>query len=112
MDRVFDDPSYVFVVEGTAGLVTRLEVEYLAVAAAEGASCAENVTGRIPSGKDNIVGRGNVEGLGVELLGLKSEHRGKSRGDGMRGIHVPDDLGVIISPGKVARSTHKAHKGL
>ena len=109
---IFDNALNVFVLEGAVGFVTGLEVEDLSVAASPSASASEYLTAVEPTHKNNIVGIGNIKALAVHLLGLENEGLGNACGDGMIRHYRPNSFTCIISPLKIAGSTHKSAEDL
>lgn len=63
----------VLVVEGSAHLMTGLQIYYLTDAAYECATRTEDVSALIPTDEDQIIGLRNAEGLCVQLLDRKRE---------------------------------------
>ena len=112
MNSILQNALNVLVIEGTARLVTGLEVEDLTETTGECCTCAEDVTAFIPSAEDKIVGIGNVEGLSVELFLLELELIGNTCSDGVRGLEIPHNLLEFIAPGKVTGSTYDTLEGL
>ena len=68
VNRICDYPSYVRIIEGSAGLMTGLEVEHSARAALKASTASEHVSVLKPTDEEKIVGLRNKEGLGIKLL--------------------------------------------
>jgi len=109
---VSNDFLNIGVVEGTAGLVTGLEVEYLTNAARPCTACTEDVTVLKPCTEYKIIRLGNEEGLGIKLVCLKLECLGKTLCDRMCRIEIPDNLLNVVTPLKVTGTTEKLTEGL
>ena len=62
---IFDNFLNVWVIEGSAILVSWLEIEYFAGSAEEAAATPENKSVLIPSAEHKRVGLGNIEGLAI-----------------------------------------------
>ena len=100
---VFDYSLNVRVIVRKACFMTGLEIEYLAGSAQEAASASEDVSVFIPSSENKCIGLRNIEGLAVKLFLFDNEMIGNSRGNRVRGHHIPDYLLLLASPGKITR---------
>ena len=97
--------------EGSAILVTGMEVEYLSKSASEGCAASHNVTVLIPRREDKIIRLRDKEGLAIHFL-EDIEVGGDAFGDGMRGIHVPYYAALISAPREISRSAEGKLKRL
>ena len=89
-DRVFDYKLYVFVIKGGIGFVARLEVEDLSVSALVKAARTEDLATLVPADKDNLIGIGDAEGLGIGFYLGKLEISADALSDGVGGVDCPD----------------------
>jgi hypothetical protein len=96
-NSILYDRLNVFILEGLAGLVTGVEIEYLSKTSRKGCATAEYVSVLIPRAEDKIVGLRDKEGLGIKLLG-KREMRGNSLCDRVRGTKFPNYRRLISAP--------------
>ena len=112
INSVSDDPLNVRIEEGFARFVTGLEIEYLSRSAKEATAASENVSVLKPGGEYHRIGLRNEEWLCIYLLKLKIKVIGDSRGNGMRGHNVPNDLLLVSSPIEISVSSDYALEGL
>lgn len=112
MNRIGDDLLNVGVIEGAAGLVTGLEVEYLSCTTVEASTASEDVSVLIPTDEEKSVRLGNIERLGIDLFGFDEEVIRETCTDGVTGIYVPHDLLLNTTPLEVAVSSDDSLEGL
>ena len=105
---VLNDTLNVLVLERLIGLVSGLEIEDLSVSASPSATAAEYLTAVEPTHEDNLFGIRNIKALTVHLLGIENKGLVNACGDGMVGLYSPNSLTGVISPLKIAGSTHKS----
>ena len=91
-DSVADNRLHVRIVEYGECLVSRLEVEYPAVAAVEGTARAEDLAALVPAHKDDLVGLGDTEGLGVGFDTVKLKISADAKRYRVRGVDRPNAL--------------------
>ena len=102
---------HVLVVEGFAGLVTGVEIEYLSKTSCKRATASKYVSILIPGGKKKVIRLGNVERLTIHFLN-KLKMRGNSFGYWMRGGYVPQNSLLISSPHKISGSSENGFERL
>ena len=110
-NSVFDYRLNVFVFEGFTGFVTRVEVEYFTEPSSEGRAAAENVSVLVPGSENEVVGLGNKERLGIQLL-VEREMRGYALRDGVSRAKIPKYRRLISAPGKIPRRAEDGFEGL
>ena len=111
MDCVFDYALDVGVMEGGAGFVAGLEVKDLSRATDEAGSASEDIAVLKPAAEDEGIRLRDIKRLAVKLILLEDEVVGNSRGDGVCGHKIPDDLLLISAPGEDATCTDNASEG-
>ena len=113
IDRVADDGLDRFVMEYGEGFVSRLEIEYPAVAAVEGTACAEYLAALVPAHKDDLVGFGDAERLCIGFDTVNLEISADAKGYRVRGVDRPNALQIaVLTPGEVTACTHKRLENL
>ena len=105
---ILDYKLNVLILEGPVSLMAGLEIEYSSVSASPSTTAAEHLSAVEPTHKNNIVGIGNIKALAVHLLGLENEGLVNACGDGMIRHYRPNSFTGVISPLKIAGSTHKS----
>ncbi len=88
-DAVADHALYLRVVIDGVGLVPRLEVEDLAVAAAPDGARSEHLAALKPADEQQLIGLGDPEGLAIGLLVRELNESIHALGDGVRGVDRP-----------------------
>ena len=112
MNCIIDYSSYVYVKEGTAGLVTWLEVEHLSSSTIEARARSEYISALIPAVKEEFVRLGNIEGLAVKFLTFKSKMLGNSLRDRMGRQNIPYYFLAVASPTEISVSSDYGTEGL
>jgi hypothetical protein len=104
LDCILYNALNIRIVEGSAKLVTGLEIKDLSKTAGEAASASENISVLIPSAENKSVGLGDIEGLAIKLLLFNNEVIGNTCRYWVRGHKIPDYLLLIASPREISRS--------
>ena len=112
VNSVLDKALNIGVMESMASLVPRLEIDQLARALVVASAASEHMSVLKPTAQQQLVGLRNIERLCVKLFIINKEVIGNTCKDGVSGVHVPDDLPLVSSPGQITCRAENTLEGL